>query len=129
MTRVLAPLVALLAFAAPATAQNPEPLIKRLGALPGEMVKAGRTDAEMADALFLITLGRLPNEKEKEGAVKLLGADPKKRAAAGRDLAWALINTKEFLRLHSLDDKPVEALKLIEKLVKEWGKEDEKEKK
>ncbi len=128
MTRVLVSVAALFALVAPASAQNPEPLVKRIGALPGELVKAGRTDAEIVDALFFITLGRLPKEKEKEQSVKYLGADPKRRPAAGRDLAWALVNTKEFLALHGMDKDPVGAQKVLDKLIKEW-KEDEPEKK
>ncbi len=129
MTRALAPLVALFAFTALASAQNPEPLINRIGALPGELVQAGRTDAEIVDALFFITLGRLPKEDEKKAAVKHLGTDPKKRPAAGRDLAWALVNTKEFLALHGLDKDPVATFQLISKFTKEWDKIVDPEKK
>ncbi|MBM3983511.1 MAG: hypothetical protein FJ304_25220 [Planctomycetes bacterium] len=113
---------------APAQDQNPVPLLKRVGALPGELVKAGRTDAEIADALFVITLGRLPKNTEKEQTVKFLSA-AKDRAAAGRDLAWALVNTKEFFELHGLDKNPVEAQKIIAKFVEAWGKDDKKDKK
>ena len=129
MTRVLLASVAVVfASAGFAPAQNPEPLLKRVGALPDELVKSGRTDAEIVDALFVITLGRLPKEKEKEVAVKHLSAT-KNRAAAGRDLAWALVNTKEFLKVHGLDGNPAEAQKIIEKFVAEWGKEEKKDKK
>ena len=119
---------ALFALAAPASAQNPEPLLKRVGALPGELVKAGRTDAEIVDALYFITLGRLPMEKEKEAAVKYLSG-AKKRDEAGRDLAWALVNTKEFLKVHSLDSDPAAALKIINTFIAEWGKEEKKDEK
>jgi hypothetical protein len=129
MSRLLFACVASLVFtAAPASAQNPEPLIKRMGALPGELVAAGRTDAEIVDALFFITLGRLPKEKEKEGAVKLLST-AKNRAEAGRDVAWALVNTKEFLKLHGLDNNLVEAQKIINKAIQEWDKGEKKEQK
>lgn len=117
-----------LVIVAPAPAQNPEPLLKRVGALPGELVKAGRTDAEIVDALFVITLGRLPKDAEKEAAVKHL-KESKDRAAAGRDLAWALVNTKEFLKLHGLDGDIPAAQKLIAKYVADWGKDDKKDKK
>jgi hypothetical protein len=124
---LLAPIV-VFALAAPAPAQNPEPLLKRVGALPTELVKAGRTDAEIVDALYFITLVRLPTDKEKEVSIKYLAA-AKKRDDAGRDLAWALVNTKEFLKLHSLDADPAAALKIINKFVEEWGKEQKDEKK
>lgn len=126
MIRLLLASVALVAFAVPASAQNPEPLLKRVGALPTELVKAGRSDAEIVDALFVITLGRLPADKEKEQAVKFLSV-AKKRDEAGRDLAWALVNTKEFLVLHGLDKNPAEAQKIINKFIAEWGKEEKKE--
>jgi hypothetical protein len=128
MPRVLFACVAALAFASPALAENPEPLLKRVGALPGELVKAGRTDAEMADALYVITLARLPTEKEKEIVVRHLSR-AKDRAEAGRDLAWALVNSKEFLKVHGLDGDPVAAQKVIAKFIAEWGKDEKKEKK
>ena len=125
MTRLLLAPVALLALAAPAPAQNPEPLLKRVGALPGELVAAGRTDAEIVDALYVITLGRLPKAEERTAGVRHLSA-AKKRDEAGRDLAWALVNSKEFLVLHGLDGDVVAAQKFINKFIAEWGKEDKK---
>lgn len=127
MLRLLLVVAAACALAAPASAQHTsEPLLKRVGALPAELVKAGRTDAEMTDALFVITLGRLPTDKEKEPSVKFLST-AKDRAAAGRDVAWALVNTKEFLKLHGLDGDPIEAQKFIAKFIAEWGKDEKKE--
>ena len=128
MLRTLLASVVVFALAAPASAENPEPLLKRVGALPTELVKAGRTDAEIVDALYFITHGRLATEKEKDTSVKYLAA-AKKRDDAGRDLAWALVNSKEFLKLHSLDADPAAALKIINKFVEDWGKEKKEEKK
>jgi hypothetical protein len=129
MFRTLLAPVVVFALAAPASAQqNPEPLLKRVGALPTELVKAGRTDAEIVDALYFITLVRLPTDKEKEVSIKYLAA-AKKRDDAGRDLAWALVNSKEFLKVHSLDGDPAAALKIINKFVEDWGKEKKEEKK
>jgi hypothetical protein len=126
MLRLLLASAVVFALAVPVSAQNPEPLLKRVGAQPTQLVKAGRTDAEIVDALYFITLGRLPNEKEKEASIKFMGL-AKKRDEAGRDLAWALVNTKEFLKVHSLDSDPAEALKIINKFIAEWGKEEKKE--
>jgi hypothetical protein len=126
MLRTLFASAVVSALAAPASAQqNPEPLLKRVGALPTELVKAGRTDAEIVDALYFSTLGRLPTEKEKEPALKYLST-AKMRDEAGRDLAWALVNSKEFLKVHSLDSDPAAALKIINKFIAEWGKEEKK---
>ena len=119
-------LLAALVTAAPAPAQNPEPLVKRLGQLPKELVKAGRTDAEIVDALCLAAVARLPKDHEKEFGVKHI-AKAKSREAGAQDIAWALINTKEFLQLHGLDKDIPATLGLLNKYVEEWNKEDKKE--
>jgi hypothetical protein len=130
MFRLALVAVVALVIVAPAPAQdpNPVPLLKRVGALPAEMVKAGRTDPEIVDALFVVTLGRLPKDAEKEVATKHL-KESKDRATTGRDLAWALVNTREFLKVHGLDGDIPAAQKLIAKHVAEWGKDDKKDKK
>ncbi len=128
MPRSLLATIAALVLVAPAPAQNPEPLLKRVGALPGELIKAGRTDAEIVDALFVITFGRLPKDKEKELSVKYIAA-AKKREDAVRDVAWSLVNTKEFLKVHGLDANPAEALNIIAKYAEQWGRDEKKDKK
>src|SRR5262245_52021785 len=105
MTRLLTPILPILfglALAAPAVAADDPPglaeRMERIGKLPAELVKAKKTDAEITDALFFATLTRLPTEKEKETATKHLSAG-KNREETARDLAWALVNTKEFIKL------------------------------
>ena len=116
-----------IAFAAPAPAEeHPEALVKRIGQLPGELIKAKKTDEEIVDALFLATVTRLPKENEKETALKHV-ADKKDRKQAYLDLAWALVNTKEFLVLHGLDKDTTAALQLLNRLTREWEKEEKKE--
>lgn len=124
-TSVIA-LVFVFTFAAPAPAQDVEPLVKRLGKLPAELVQAKRTDAEIIEALYFATLLRLPKENEKELALKHF-KNAKTREAAGRDIAWALINTKEFLKLHNMDKDIPAALEVLNKLIEEWGKEEKKQ--
>ena len=100
-----------LAFAGPAPAEEPRypvPVIERLGKLPFELTKAKKTDAEIVDAIFLAALVRLPTDAEREKGVEHLAAKQAKdkekgRAEAIQNLAWALINTKEFMKLHGID--------------------------
>jgi hypothetical protein len=119
-----------LACAVPAAAEEPQPrlplvILDRIGRLPGELVGAKKADGEMADAIFLAALARLPTDPEKEAAAKHF-AGAKDRKAAGVDLAWALVNTKEFLKLHGLDKSTAETLKALNKLTAEWGKDEKK---
>lgn len=120
-----------LALAVPASADEPQlptAVLDRIGKLPGDLVKAKKTDGEIVDAMFLAAFARLPTEQEKEtGTAHLTKAKDRKTAAV--DLAWALVNTKEFLKLHGLDKDTTAALQLLNKLTKEWGKEDKKEEK
>ena len=135
MIRVLTPTLAVLfvlALTAPTVAADDPPglaeRMERIGKLPAELVKAKKTDAEITDALFFATVARLPTDKEKEFAAKHLSA-AKDREEAARDLAWALVNTKEFIKLQGFENKDVAvALQRLNVLVEKWGKE-EKEKK
>jgi RNA polymerase sigma factor (sigma-70 family) len=74
---------------------------ERLARLPAELLKAKRADGEIVDSLYTATLARLPTETEKSVAAKHLRS-AKARDRVCRDLVWALVNTKEFMRLHSL---------------------------
>jgi hypothetical protein len=132
MARLLAPTAAVLfacALAAPAAAAEPPGFaerVERIGKLPGELVKAKKLDADVTDAIFLATLSRLPTDKEKETGSKFLaraGASEKARAAAARDLAWAAVNSKEFLKLHGLDGDPAAGLRLLNALTAKWPDE------
>src|SRR5262245_47949468 len=60
--------------------------LERIGRLPADLVKAKKTDAEIAEALCLAALSRLPSDAEKEIAAKHL-AGAKNREEAARDLA------------------------------------------
>jgi hypothetical protein len=136
MTRLLAPTVAVLfacALAAPVAAEEPPGLaerVERIGKLPAELVKAKKSNGDIVEALFLAAYSRLPTEKELETGVKHLAAaanTDKARAAAARDLAWAVVNTKEFLKLSGFDNDLATALKFLNNLTDKWEK-DAKEK-
>jgi hypothetical protein len=62
---------------------------------------AGKSNDDVADDLFLATLGRLPTTEERAVAVKRLpekGAQSRK--AAMEDLLHALVNHPEFVFQH-----------------------------
>ena len=64
-----------------------------------KLMDESRANDEIIGDLFLATLCRWPDEKEKEAAQQQI------KTAAGRreaflDLLWALINTREFVLNH-----------------------------
>jgi hypothetical protein len=121
-------LVLVLTLAASGSAHDPTGLVERLGALPGELIKAKKSDGEIAEALHLATLVRLPTDEQKELAVKHLAAAKDKRLAC-QDLAWALINSKEFLKLHGMDQNLAESLQFLNTITQKWDKHKKEEQK
>jgi hypothetical protein len=83
---------------------NGEDLARRLSAEGGRLavlLKSGKSDAEITDQRFLATLSRRPTAAQRETVDEALSAaGPDGRAAAYRDLLWALVNSKEFLFGH-----------------------------
>jgi hypothetical protein len=136
MLRLISPFIALtilFAFTTPVSADDETPAdlaerVERIGRLPTELGKAKKTDPETVEALFLATLSRLPTDKEKETATKHLGT-AKNREEAVRDVAWSLVNTKEFSKLQGLNKDLATSLRILHTLSEKWGKETEKEKK
>ena len=64
-----------------------------------ELVRSKKSDSEVLDELFLATLTRYPNERDRKAFadhIKLVG----NRREAIVDTMWALINTREFLLNH-----------------------------
>jgi hypothetical protein len=64
-----------------------------------DMLKSGKSDAEILDQLFLAALSRHPSAAESAAllpAIKLAG----KREEGLQDALWALLNSKEFLFNH-----------------------------
>jgi RNA polymerase sigma factor (sigma-70 family) len=103
----------------PAEGKGITGLLHRLGGLPDELIKGEKTDEQVVNDLFFSVLARAPTGAERATALKRLqGAGD--RAAASRDLLWSLLNSKEFLRLHGLDDNPAASLRLLNDLSAQW---------
>lgn len=64
-----------------------------------QLLKSKKSDAEIFEELFLATMNRLPNAREK-GAFEQHRADEPNRATAFVNVLWALINTREFILNH-----------------------------
>lgn len=62
----------------------------------GQWLATTRPDSEIVNELFWSALSRPPSKTEKERAENLLGSAENRRAAL-EDLAWALLNSKEFV--------------------------------
>jgi hypothetical protein len=75
-------------------------LLKKMtaGRLP-KLLAEKKTDSEMIEELFLATLSRLPDDRERAAARTHLG-EKKDRTKAFADVLWALINTREFILNH-----------------------------
>lgn len=74
-------------------------LLTRKENLIGKLLATTRPDAEMIAELYLATLSREPSAAEMERAKSHVAASPDKRRAL-EDLAWAVLNAKEFLFRH-----------------------------
>jgi hypothetical protein len=95
------------------------PITARLGVLAADLVKAKKSDAEIVDLLFTATLLRLPTEAERAKGTNHL-QKAKDRATGSRDLAWSLLNTREFIKLHGLDRNLAASLHALNVLSQEW---------
>jgi hypothetical protein len=62
----------------------------------GRLLAAGKSDAEIVEEFYLAALCRPPSVKERQAALAMLGR-AKDRRGALEDLAWGLVNAKEFL--------------------------------
>jgi hypothetical protein len=109
--------------AGPAGEQGQALLIQaaRLARLPTELVEGKRTNSEIVDTLFTATLARLPAETEKALATKHLLAG-KDREKACRDLLWMLVNTNDFIQMHSLRAGSDLTTRFHDVLTKTWKK-------
>ena len=65
----------------------------------GQLLDASADDAAILDELYLAALCRHPSEEEHAGTLGYLDHAPNRRRA-WEDVAWALINSKEFLLRH-----------------------------
>jgi len=65
------------------------------------VIRAGRGDLRVViTGIYMTILCREPTEEELAVAEKYVNTSGLTRAQAGEDLAWALVNTKEFLYRH-----------------------------
>ncbi|HXG47881.1 MAG TPA: hypothetical protein VNO52_09670, partial [Methylomirabilota bacterium] len=62
----------------------------------GEMAARSGPAAQLVEELFWETLGRAPTSQETARSLAVLGASPDRRAGL-EDVAWALLNAKEFV--------------------------------
>ena len=63
--------------------------------------QAGKSDAEVIDEIYLISVSRLPTDDEKQKMTAYLSSKDKgARQQAVRDVMWAVLNTKEFMFNH-----------------------------
>ena len=56
-------------------------------------------DKQRIEELYLVTLGRLPNEAEQQACMKYLKEAPSPERGL-QDVLWSLLNTREFLLNH-----------------------------
>ena len=59
-----------------------------------QLLKSGKSDAEVTEELFLTAIARKPTPEEVEVAERIIKANRNQGAA---DILWALLNTPEFL--------------------------------
>jgi hypothetical protein len=64
-----------------------------------KMLKANKSDAEILDELFMLTVGHSATEETRKIVEKSL-KDSGNRDELMRDVFWALMNTKEFTFNH-----------------------------
>ena len=77
---------------------NGDLIQRKLGAKDGRLAKllaSGKSDREIVEELFLVTLSRPPAPSELTLALRAFQSAPNRRQAA-EDLLWTLLNTKEF---------------------------------
>jgi hypothetical protein len=67
------------------------------GRLP-QLLRSGKSDAEILEDLFLATLCRYPTEKEKTEALQHVAK--RGRNLGFTDVLWALVNSREFVLNH-----------------------------
>jgi len=65
-----------------------------------KLVRTHKDDAKLAEELYLTCFARFPTTDEKAVAIKHLQKYPANRRAATEDLAWAMLNSTEFVFNH-----------------------------
>jgi hypothetical protein len=72
---------------------NSEQLEGKLVSSPHLKRLVSKSDSDVLDELYLTSVSRFPNREEKQNLLHYLST---KRAQAIQDIAWALLNSKEF---------------------------------
>jgi len=65
-----------------------------------QLLKQHADDSQLVTELYLWTLARHPRPAELERAVVHMKSAGTERAAAAQDLAWALLNSRDFMLVH-----------------------------
>ena len=63
-------------------------------------IAANRSDKDMVDEIYLATLSRFPSESERKQANDYLAGKKSTRPVGVQDIAWAVVNSKEFVFNH-----------------------------
>jgi hypothetical protein len=81
---------------------NSEQLEGKLSSSPRlkRLLASKQSDAEIVDELYLAALSRFPSDEERKRVLEYLTARKAARAQAVQDVAWAVLNAKEFLFNH-----------------------------
>jgi hypothetical protein len=72
-----------------------EKIVSPVGRLTS-LIKAGKTDDEMADELYLAALARRPSDEERQTVREIIGTAGVDRVEVWQDILWALLNSSEF---------------------------------
>ena len=64
------------------------------------LVREQKENKSLVDQLYLWTLCRKPNADERELGLRFFEAYKDKRLEAAQDLAWALLNSRDFMMVH-----------------------------
>jgi hypothetical protein len=64
-----------------------------------EMSKAGSSDEEIIETIFLAALSRMPTEQEQTKLIEYVSGNGNRTGALG-DVLWAVLNTNEFMLNH-----------------------------
>jgi hypothetical protein len=75
---------------------NSEQLEGKVTSSPHLKRVLAKPDAEVLDDIYLSSVSRFPTADEKQKLAAFLGSKKAARAQAVQDLAWALLNAKEF---------------------------------
>ncbi len=80
---------------------NGDTIVSRVNAANGrlaQLLKQKVTDEQLVEQIYLWSICRRPNDKERQVSLKLFQTyGTTKRTDAAQDLMWALLNSKDFL--------------------------------